>query len=58
MPVWEKTERKNDSFSSNDLHYNEETEEYRCPAGNLLRSQWRAFKNERTHVTKANTIIF
>jgi len=45
-------------FSSNDFHWNEEAEEYRCPAGNPLRSEWRAFKNERSHVTKANTIIF
>jgi IS5 family transposase len=57
VPVWNKTERKNDSFSSNDFHWNEEAEEYRCPAGNTLRSEWRAFKNERSHVTKANTII-
>ena len=49
---------QNDSFSSNDFHWNEEAEEYRCPAGNVLRSEWRAFKNERSHVTKANTIIF
>ena len=58
VPVWDKTERKNDSFSSNDFYWNEEAEEYRCPAGNPLRSEWRAFKNERSHVTKANTIIF
>ncbi|MDF9773332.1 hypothetical protein OKW11_000289 [Pseudomonas baetica] len=58
VPVWDKTERKNDSFSSNDFHWNEEAEEYRCPAGNALRSEWRALKNERSHVTKANTIIF
>ena len=58
VPVWDKTERKNDSFSSNDFHWNEEAEEYRCPAGNALRSEWRAFKNERSHVTKANTILF
>ncbi len=58
VPVWDKTERKNDSFSSKDFHWNEEAEQYRCPAGNALRSEWRAFKNERSHVTKANTIIF
>ena len=58
VPVWDKTERKNDSFSSNGFHWNEEIEEYRCPAGKVLRSEWRAFKNERSHVTKANTIIF
>lgn len=58
VPVWDKTERKNDSFSSNDFRWNEETEEYCCPTGNALRSELRAFKNERSHVTKANTIIF
>ena len=58
VPVWDKTERKDDSFSSSDFHWNEDTEEYRCPAGKALRSEWRAFKNERSHVTKANTINF
>ncbi len=27
VSVWDKTERKNDSFSSNDFHWNEEAEE-------------------------------
>jgi hypothetical protein len=58
VPEWDKTGRKNDSFSSNDFQGNEETEEYLCPAGNVLRSEGRAFKNERSHVTKANTMIF
>ncbi len=35
VPVWDKTERKNDSFSSNDFPWNEDAEEYRCPAGNV-----------------------
>lgn len=56
-PVWGKTERQNDSVSNNDFHLNEEAEEYHCPAGNALLSEWRAFKNERSHITKANTII-
>ncbi|MGX1186564.1 hypothetical protein AB7M29_004243 [Pseudomonas sp. F-14 TE3623] len=38
--VWEKTERNNGSLSSNNFHWNEEAEEYRCPAGNALRSEW------------------
>jgi hypothetical protein len=42
VPVWDKTERKNDSFSSNDFHWSEAAEEYLCPAGNPLRSEWRA----------------
>jgi hypothetical protein len=32
--------------------------EYRCPAGKALRSEWRPFKNSRTHITKAQTIIY
>ncbi|MDV7214051.1 IS1182 family transposase [Azotobacter beijerinckii] len=58
VPVWDKTERKNGTFSSNDFHWNEEDGEYRCPAGRPLRSEWRAFKRQRSHVTKANTVIY
>ena len=32
--------------------------EYRCPQGRALRSDWRPFKNPRTHITKADTIIY
>jgi hypothetical protein len=32
--------------------------EYRRPVGNTLRSERRQFKNSRTHVTKADTIIY
>lgn len=38
--VWDKTERNNGSLSSNNFHWNEEAEEYRCPTGNALRSEW------------------
>ncbi|CAI8775093.1 hypothetical protein EMIT0P253_10238 [Pseudomonas sp. IT-P253] len=55
--VWDKTERNNGSLSSNNFHWNEEAEEYRCPIGNALCSTWRAFKKLRSHVTKANTLI-
>ncbi|MGV8918823.1 MAG: transposase [Pseudomonas sp.] len=58
VPVWDKTERKDDSFSISDFHWNKDAEEYRCPAGKALRSEWRAFKSLRSHVTKANTINF
>lgn len=58
MPVWDKTARKDDSFSSNDFQWNEEADEYRCPEGHALRSNWRPFKNQRSHVTKADTIIY
>jgi IS5 family transposase len=58
VPVWDKTQRNDDTLSSNDFHWDAQADEYRCPQGRVLRSQWRTFKNLRTHVTKANTIIY
>lgn len=58
VPVWDKTERKNESLSISDFQWSEEAQEYRCPTGHALRSEWRAVKNQRSHVTKADTIIF
>jgi IS5 family transposase len=58
VPVWDKTQRDDDTFSSSDFHWDPQADEYRCPQGRVLRSQWRAFKNLRTHVTKADTIIY
>ena len=58
VPVWDKTQRNDETLSSSDFQWNEQADEYRCPQGNALRSQWRAFKNLRTHITKADTIIY
>lgn len=58
VPVWDKTGRKDNTFPSSDFQWNEQTKEYRCPNGQALRSQWRPFKNARTHITKADTIIY
>jgi len=58
VPVWDKTQRKDETLSSSDFHWDEQAGEYRCPQGHTLRSQWRAFKNLRTHLTKADTIIY
>ena len=58
IPVWDKSERKDGTLGRDDFQWNEEVDEYRCPAGNALRSEWRPFKNPRKHVTKADTIIY
>ena len=58
VPVWDKTERKDGTFQRDQFQWNEEANEYRCPQGYALRSQWRPYKNERTHITKADTIIY
>jgi hypothetical protein len=58
VPVWDKTQRHDDTFSSSDFQWSEQADEYRCPQGHALRRQRRAFKNPRTHITKADTIIY
>jgi transposase len=58
VPVWDKTQRGDETFSSSDFQWNEQADEYRCPGGRALRREWRAFKNPRTHITKADTIIY
>ena len=58
VPVLDKTERTDDTFSCSDFKWNEEADEYRCPEGHALRSNWRAFKNPRNQITKADTIIY
>ncbi|MBA3505272.1 MAG: transposase [Betaproteobacteria bacterium] len=58
VPVWDKTQRNDETLSSSDFQWDEHANEYHCPQGHVLRSQWRAFKNLRTHVTQADTIIY
>lgn len=58
IPVWDKSEREDGTFSSSEFMWDERADEYRCPQGQPLRSEWRAFSNPRSHVTKAETIIY
>lgn len=58
VPVWDKTARKDDTLSSSEFVWSAQVNEYRCPAGKALRSEWRPFKNSRTHITEAETIIY
>ncbi len=58
VPVWDKTERKDGTFPATTSSGMKQANEYRCPEGHALRSNWRPFKNPRTHVTKADTIIY
>lgn len=56
VPVWDRTGRQDGSLSSQDFEWKEAANEYRCPAGKPLRCDWR--KLDRTHITKADTIIY
>jgi transposase len=58
VPVWDKAQRQDGTFSRSDFVWNEQRNEYRCPTGNVLRSDWRPFKNPRAHITKADTVIY
>lgn len=58
VPVWDKRDRKDSTFAASDFIWDQETNEYHCPGGHVLRSEWRAFVNPRTHVTKADTIVY
>src|SRR3982074_107453 len=58
VSVWDKTQRSDQTLSSSDFEWEEQANEYRCPQGQPLRSEWRIFKRPRTRITKANTIIY
>lgn len=58
IPVWDRTERKDGTFSRSDFHWDREANEYRCPADKALRCDRRSFKTPRSGITKAETIIY
>ena len=58
VPLWDRTQRDDGTLSSSDFEWNEQANEYRCPQGLPLRSEWRIFKRPRTRITKAHTIIY
>ena len=58
IPVWDKSEREDGTFSNSAFTWNAPADEYRCPQAHPLRRQWRPFTNPRTHITQANTILY
>lgn len=58
VPVWDKSERQDGTFSRSDFEWNAQANEYRCPEGKALRCDWRPMKKPRTHITKEDSIIY
>lgn len=58
MPVWDKTDRKDDTLSSSAFEWDAQANEYICPQGHALRSDRRQFTIYRERVTKADTVIY
>jgi uncharacterized protein (UPF0179 family) len=58
VPVWQRPPRNDGTFPNSDFNWIEQSDEYRCPAGHALRKERRQFKEPRSHITKAGTIIY
>ncbi|HJP98015.1 MAG TPA: IS1182 family transposase [Rhodanobacteraceae bacterium] len=58
VPVWDKTERSDGTFSCSDFEWHDEENEYRCPGGKPLLPRRRNFTALRSGITKANTVIY
>jgi transposase len=58
VPVKDRYERSDGTFSRSDFQWREEEDDYVCPAGKVLRRDRRNFTVPRSGVTKANTILY
>jgi transposase len=58
VPIWEKGERKDGTFSRSDFAFDEAADHYTCPNGKLLVRYRRPFKQPRSGITKAGTINY
>ena len=58
VPVWEKAERSDGTFSRSDFEFDEANDLYTCPNGKHLTPRRRHFKQQRSNVTKAGYIIY
>ncbi len=45
-------------LSSSDFQWDAQRNEYRCPQGWALRTDWRTFRNPRSRITKADTLLY
>ena len=58
IPVWDKRQRKDDTFSISDFIWCEEKDEYRCPGGKSLCSRQRALNKSQESITTDSTIRY
>jgi len=58
IPVFDKSERTDGTFSRADFAYDQENDAYVCPAGKPLRKYRRPFAMPRIGVTKDNTVLY
>ena len=58
VPVWEKGERSDGTFSRSDFKFDPVSDTYTCPGGKLLKRYWRSFKRKRTGIQKDDAIKY
>ena len=58
VPIWEKGERTDGTFSRSDFDFDEQADHYTCPNDKQLVRYRRKFKQPRSGITKANTINY
>jgi transposase len=52
IPVIDKSERRDGTFSNAEFHYDPERDEYTCPGGKALKKYWRKMRTPRDGVSK------
>jgi transposase len=58
VPIWEKGERSDGTFSRSDFDFDQAADHYTCPNGKQLMRYRRPLKKPRTGITKDNAIIY
>jgi adenine-specific DNA glycosylase len=58
IPVFDKSERNDGTFSRSDFAYDPAADQYTCPAGRQLRQFNRTYKTQRSGVTKDGQRIY
>jgi len=58
VPVWEKAERKDGTFSRSDFRYDAQADEYTCPAGKRLKQYWTTGRQPRDGKVKGETLRY
>jgi transposase len=58
VSLYERGERTDGTFSRSDFVFDAELDRYTCPSGKYLLRHRRAFKKQRTGITKANAINY
>lgn len=58
VPVWDKSNRSDGTFSTSEFTWDEKANEYRCPAGKALRCDRRRFTKPRSYLTSEDTVRY